>query len=325
MRDPDLHLDAPDRSRAWERTQVTLSIGNRARQPILPLVLRLASPGGEIERWGIDGRIVRWGRRVPSRRAAAGWEVLVETSVQQLGPPVAAPLEARGDLVRIEPLPPSASASVQTSFDAAYAHSGELTASLTYVGIDPRRQAICAVDEASATTPFVPCRPVTELADAPGLQYYVPESELEHDRRSVTASHRFAVRHPDFDVDEARSLAGVAEGPFAYDPAAGRWILVDESRRETLVVGRDGPVASLPGDWLAPLTTLNSLPAASVTWRARSAEDAAGVLERLRALGVDASPESHKGGLDEQVVRLALRRDDVEPVAGLMRELGARL
>jgi hypothetical protein len=282
---------------------------------------------GELERWGIDGPIVRWGQRVPGRRRIDGWDVLLgpEPASQQFNPPPARVTEATDKLVRFQPLLPKQSVDLQTFFDGAYDHGDEIEAVLTYISLDPTHQPICSTAERPMQLAFVPCAPVTEFEQDSERQYYMPVEELGRDQQRVRVACSVMVEHPRFDIEEARAQVGIGEGSFGYDTVARRWILVDPRARLTVVVGPSGIVDTLPGDWLRQLLVLNSSPAAQIAWHTSSGKEADRVVERLRDRGIEVERYTHKGETNPSDLRISVNRETVATLGQVMADLGLLL
>jgi hypothetical protein len=320
-----LSVQIPATLDAWERATATVLVDNRAAQPLLPVLVRLATARGALEEWGIEGTTLRWARKVRGRKTAAGWEALLGPEMESAriaGPPSDLHRAADRELVRVEPLAPGASVELHAYFDAAYDHGDRLDALLVYIVLDPRERPICVVTEKPSRLGFVACKPAADLT---GGDLYLPADELARDRRTLLASVPLSPRRPAFDIDAARGRAGIPDGPFGYDTQARRWVLVDARSRRTLLVGATGPMDEMPGDWLDVFTALNAAPETSVTWTVRSAEEAETLRAGLERAGIECRPRRHKGAAGSTALVVRVDRSNVEALAHRIRETGARL
>jgi hypothetical protein len=244
---------------------------------------------------------------------------------QQMAPPPAFAEEVGSDLLRIEPLLPSESVELLAQFDAAYQHGARMDATLTYIPLDAENRPICAVTKQPARTGFVACERISRLTEDKEADLYMPAEELGRGRQVVQASATLNIRRPSFDIESARSRAGVAEGPFGYDIQARIWILVDPQHRRTLLVGADGPVEELPGDWLDRLIALNVEPSVYVYWQTTLAKETEHIRSRLDQAGIEVRPFAHKGNVSPTGLIVSINRGNASVLGRLMREMGARL
>lgn len=323
-----LSVQIPATLDAWERATATVLVDNRAALPLLPVLVRLATARGALEEWGIEGSTLRWAQKIRGRRTAAGWEALLgpELEAAQIaGPPSDLQRAADMDLVRLEPLAPGASVEMHTYFDAAYDHGDRIDALLVYLLLDPGERPICVVTEKPSRLAFAACRPVSELTPDPGGDLFLPADELARDRHTLRASVPLAPRRPDFDIEAARERAGIAEGPFGYDTQTRRWVLVDTGQPRTLLVGATGPMEELPGDWLDVFTALNASPETTLTWTARSAEEAETLRAGMERAGIESRPRRHKGASGPATLVVQVNRSNIEALARRIRETDARL
>jgi hypothetical protein len=217
------------------------------------------------------------------------------------------------------------SVELHTYFDAAYQHGDHLDATLLYITLDPKERLICIVTEKPSRLSLVACQPTSQLTRTQDADFYMPAEELERDRKTVQASASLKIRHPRFDIEPARSRAAIAEGPFGYDTKANRWVLVDTQQQRTLVVGATGPIEELPGDWLDKLITLNMAPAVTISWQARSHDEAERIRSSLEQANIEVKALTHKGYTSPTSLLVTLHRSNVSELARLMREMGMRL
>ena len=226
--------------------------------------------------------------------------------------------------MRFTPLTPNEPVALKAHFDAAYPHGDRLDAALTYITLDDPGRRICATqDDPSAT--FVPCRPVFAIAAAPGVSLHLPADELTRDRRSVRELVSFRIRHPSFDVDEARARAGIAFGPYGYEIASRRWILVDEARGRTYGIGEMGATEDLPGNWLDLLMALNSSQQANISWSTHAVPMPDEVRAVLSSAGLSVRTFAHKDYTSPTNVVLAVEQAHVPVLARTLNDLGAAL
>ena len=271
---------------------------------------------------------MRWGQKVRGRKTSAGCEVLLgpELQTQQLtGPPSNLYREATVELIRIEPLMSGVSVELHTYFDAAYQHGDHLSASMVYITLDARERPICFVTEQPSHLSLIACKPVSDLTTDQEANFYLPAEELARDRRVLDASARLSIRHPTFDIEQARKRAGITEGTFGYDIQTNRWILVDPEQRRTLVVGTTGEPVELPGDWLKALLTLNAVATVQISWRAGSVIEANRTRARLEQAGIENLPFKHKGYISSTTLLVTMTHSNVSVLAQLICETGARL
>ncbi len=334
LADPALSITSAAHLEAWERAPVKVTVHNTTSKPIVPLAISLASRAGGIYAWGMNGECpgarrgcsveVRWTAPEQARRRGAGWELLLGViPTQQARAPTALELAAPERLLRITPIAPGARVELEASLIASYDHDGVLTATMTYASVDPRVQPLCAPRSASAPSSptFVPCVPVT-TATAP---VYVHESDLARGAQTVTAGATFAVDRPKFDLDAARARAKVASGPEAYLRASKRWVLVDETRKRTLVIGATGTPESLPGDWIERLVELATYETVTVYWNVASAAEGKRVTAAMRKVGLSLAPFRFKGHTQPLRLAMTFGPAHVSVVARELDRLGYRL
>jgi len=322
-----IELEVPPSVGAWERVEARVTLENRSGRAILPTALDLSAGAGRIAGWGVQGPEVRWADVHRAVKTERGWELLWDpfgVSQQVVGPPDGLDRIATDRLLHLQPLPPGATVVLSAGFEASYSQGEQLTAKLDYLVLDPKTQAICRPADKPDRRALVACKCLDALpADLADL--YLPLDAVARDTREVKASGRFEITHPVFDVDQARARAKVPAGPFGYDRHKKRWILVDERGRKTLLVGRSGPIARLPGNWLGPLVGANGYDGFSLGWFVRSADEGEKVLARLRALSIRVDWMVFKGHRDDRRLTLEFKRAQVAALAKLVSELGAEM
>jgi uncharacterized protein YfiM (DUF2279 family) len=321
-------LELPATLDAWELAQARAVIHNASTQPILPVELRLSSAAGIVESWGIEGRITYWGQRVQGRKTRQGWEVLLDPlpeTGQVALPADAQAQEASDALVRLEPLLPGATETLVASFEAAYTHGDQLDATLRYLVLDPQVRQIYTVREEPPQRALVRAEPVDRLQFTEGSNYYLPLEELAAHLQTLEVSQRFTIQHPDFDLDQARQRAGVAAGPFAYEPASGHWILVNAQHSRTVRVGASGPIQKLPGNWLDVLLALQRYTTVDIYWQTATAEEAMRISALLAAAGMRAANYTHKGYVDATLLVITLDSSRSLHLGRVIEAVGKRL
>jgi hypothetical protein len=320
-------VHVPAQVRAWERIEARVAVRNPARRAILPVALELSSAQGLIESWGIEGRSTRWGVMTPGRITGNQLEVLagIELQQQQPGPPSQLYREVNAQLIRIDPLLPSASVELSAYFDAAYQHGNRIDATLQYITLDPLKRTICTARESTGPLSFVDCSPVKAVEPKAGLQLYLSAEELKREPGRVTGFAPLAIRHPAFDVDTARARTEVASGPYGYDTITTRWILVDERGRRTRVVSEQGAIEDLPGQWLDLLVTLNHAKEARVSWNTQAVPLTGVSRQTLSEAGIRVTSFTHKDYTSPVNVVLTVSHAHVSDLGRLLHDLGVRL
>lgn len=320
---PQLSAQAPRVLSAWERSTARITIDNVTAAPILPVVVKLESAQGSLETWGARGRIVRWSRPVRGRKAGRGWEVLVggPPPLQQAGARSAVAQKADVAMVELDPVWPGQSVALEQPFDAAYQHGDRLEATLIYIVLDPAKRSLCSVASIPTAESLVPCRPLAGWTPKPAALYLRAE-DLDQDQETVSATASFTVRHPAFDIADARARAGVPQGPFGLDVRANRWVLFDPTRTRTLVVAPAGPVEELAGRWLELFMTLNAATETTMQLRLASAAAAGRFQAELAGVGVAAQPFTHKSHRDTSALLITVDHAHLTTLAQKMRAAG---
>jgi hypothetical protein len=336
--DLSVRLMTPAEVGAWEPFGVRIVLENKSDGAVLPISVRLLSEQGPIGTWAIDDSFVRlasrtnglnlrWASRNNARKTPTGWDVLWEpTAGGQQSASSANELDfaTTVPLLHVEPLAPGRSDELGISLKGDYALGRQLRVETTYVILDPRRLPICRLAEYPVGIGFVACRPVDSLQGALS-NLYLPFASIENHFSRIEVSSPLHIRHPKFDVGDARKLARIPAGPFGYDLRGRRWILVDESGRQTILVGSSGATETLPGDWLDPLVASNVVDGSSVFWCVRSPEEGSRLLSELGKLGIRADWMGFKGSLERGRLFFDFRRSDLPKLSKLVSELGARM
>ena len=324
---PILEVRLPAALEAWQLVEATVEIRNTLTQSILPIELKLSTTAGVIAHWGIEGRVQRWGVMTTGRITADKTEVLTAGDFPQQQPagPSVQQEQAAVQFVRFEPLMPSESVVLKTSFAAAYGHRERMDVVFAYITLDVAQRRICVAKDSPTARAFVECLPVANLARRAGVHFYLPAAELARDRESLSQSVPLAIRHPAFDIDQARARAGIAAGPYGYDTNTHRWILVDEQAKRTHRIGERNEEETMPGQWLDLLMALNSAPAATVSWNTGAVPLTDAVRARLSAAGMAPQAFAHKDYRSPTNVLLTIDHAQVAELARLLDEISARL
>lgn len=151
------------------------------------------------------------------------------------------------------------------------------------------------------------------------LDYVAQNSAGGHETTRQTAP--LHIRHPSFDVDEARTLAGVSGGAFAYDPTTGSWLLFDEQRRRTLVVGEQGVTDEFPGNWIELLSVVGRGGETSISWNT----EVVPLTDAITAALPGIRPFAHKGYVSATNFMLPIDSARIKKLARVLQEIGGRL
>jgi hypothetical protein len=333
-----LELSLPARLDAWQPTSISISIRGASKQFIVPVSLVLRSDAGLLMYWGIgdfkrgaerqtDGFYIstRWIHRVRGRRRASGVEVLYPAHLPQQGfaPRSEPPTDL--DLLRITPLASGSVEKLSQPLVASYDHGGRIHATLEYIVLNPRRDAVCRVLKQPQRRPaFLRCKRLTRLSRQGGGDLHVITTSLRRVQKA-TAEVKFSVKRPGFDMQHARRRARTPRGDFAYDSRRKRWILVTPGGKKTLLVGARGPVITLHGDWLEPLRSLNTSEETRLRWNVPTPALAKKIKARLEARGIEVRFFSFKAHRSTTSLSLSIRQRHLRSLDGEIRRFGARL
>lgn len=321
---PTITVNVASSPSAWSVTtaQVVIRTGS---QPIVPLAVELATPAGTIAGWGMEATgasiQARWAYRAPARKLGDKWELLLgQYYGQRVEPPTPIMQQARDTLIRVEPLAAGTTAELSARLVATYDNAGPITVTMRYLVIDAAAKP-CAPRTSEFTQPtLVGCEPASPTAGGP---LYITETTLTR-AAQVRGSTTLTVAHPAFDLAAARTRAGVASGRHGYIVDRQQWVIVDDAKRRTIVVGATA-TSELPGDWTEILVGFGHAPTTEQTvyWTTRSEADARAIIKDATAGGLSAQLHHFKGGRpDSTRVVLTFRRANIDQVAALITKRG---
>jgi hypothetical protein len=328
--EPVVVLHVAPRVPAWQKTTVKVTVRNATSKPIVPVAITLESQAGTLAAWGIEGTCSgtvrgcwvqsRWASSAAARRRGSYYELLLGRVIQQR---VTAPddreREATERMIALAPISPGATVELERTLVATYEHGGKLAVKLTYLSVDPQELSLCAPTAIPPSPAFVPCKPTNATTGV-----YIPAPQVARAKAALGARAEFTVERPAFDIEAARAKAKLATGPFGYEPAARRWILVDDTRQRTAIVGANGTVEELPGDWLNTILDLAGSDG-SIFWSSGSRAEATQIAAALRSAGIVADTFVYKGGQDPTRLRVRFRRDQVSVLAKTIQRFGHRM